>query len=95
LLDYLQGLVEKTRSDPHLSDGLSPRGALAVLAAARSAAYLAGREYVIPEDVQHVFAAVAGHRLVPRGSDAGAPHDHFAGARIAQRIVHETAVINV
>jgi MoxR-like ATPase len=95
LLDYLQLLVDKTRTDPHLADGVSPRGSLGLLACARASAFLAGRSYVIPEDVQAVFAPVVGHRVAVRASDASVAHDHTAGTQIAQRIVGETAVINV
>jgi len=95
LLDYVQTLIEQTRTDPHLADGVSPRGALALLACARASAFLAGRSYVIPEDVQGVFASVVGHRVAVRASDASVAHDHTAGLEIAQRIVAQTAVINV
>jgi MoxR-like ATPase len=63
LIDYVQTLVEATRRDPAYLHGLSPRAALALLAAARAWAFIAGREAVLPEDVQAVFASVAAHRL--------------------------------
>ncbi len=63
LVDYLLRLVEATRREAQFACGLSPRGSLALLSAARAWAYLAGRDYVIPEDVQAVLPAVAGHRL--------------------------------
>lgn len=63
LVDYVLRLVEATRTQPAFALGLSPRGSLALLAAARAWALLAGRDYVIPEDVQAVLPAVAGHRL--------------------------------
>jgi MoxR-like ATPase len=63
LLDYLQRLVAFTRQDDDIGVGLSPRAVLALLHSAKSWAVMEGRDYVIPEDVQHVFAAVAGHRL--------------------------------
>ena len=50
----------------HFAMGLSPRGGIALLRAAQSWAFLAGRPHVIPEDIQAVFAPVVGHRLVPR-----------------------------
>ncbi len=62
LVDYVLRLVEATRTQPAFALGLSPRGSLALLAAARAWALLAGRDYVIPEDVQAVLPAVAGHR---------------------------------
>ncbi|CAM3513976.1 AAA family ATPase [Parendozoicomonas haliclonae] len=66
LLDYLQRLVAATREGDRFVCGLSPRAALALLGAARAWAFLAGRDYVLPEDVQAVFPAVAGHRLQSR-----------------------------
>lgn len=66
LVDYLQRLVQFTRTDASFQCGLSPRGALAMLQCARAWALIQGRKYVIPEDVQAVMPGVAGHRL--RGS---------------------------
>ena len=63
LLDYLQALVEATRHSPRFVHGLSPRAALALLAAARAWAFIDGRAMVLPEDVQAVFPSVAAHRL--------------------------------
>ncbi|WP_079433047.1 MoxR family ATPase [Zoogloea sp. LCSB751] len=63
LLDYLQALLTHSRQGAGFALGLSPRGGLALLAAARAWALLAGRDHVQPEDVQAVLPAVAGHRL--------------------------------
>jgi MoxR-like ATPase len=63
LLDYVQALVAHTRGAPDYASGLSPRAALALLAAARAWALLEGRSAVLPEDVQAVLPGVAGHRL--------------------------------
>ena len=63
LLDYVQALVEATRTSPLFIHGLSPRAALALLAVARAWAYIAGRKMVMPEDVQAVLPSVACHRL--------------------------------
>ena len=78
LVDYLLRLVEATRTQPAFALGLSPRGSLALLAAARAWALLAGRDYVIPEDVQAVLPAVAGHRL----RDQADPTGHGGGALV-------------
>jgi MoxR-like ATPase len=66
LLDYVQALVAHTRSAADLSGGLSPRAAIGMLGAARAWALIEGRAAVIPEHVQAVFPAVAGHRLRQR-----------------------------
>jgi MoxR-like ATPase len=63
LLDYIQALIAATRESPALAVGLSPRGGLALLRAARAWALIAGRDLVLPEDVQAVADAVVGHRV--------------------------------
>ncbi|HEX7369820.1 MAG TPA: MoxR family ATPase [Rhodanobacteraceae bacterium] len=65
LLDYVQALVTASRKHPDIRTGLSPRAGLALLACARAWALLGDRDYTLPEDVQAVFVAVAGHRLIP------------------------------
>ena len=78
LLDYVQALLAASRGhspngggDTGGRRGLSPRAGLMLLAAARAWAMIAGRPMVLPEDVQTVFPAVAGHRLAG-GTRAGA-----------------------
>ena len=63
ILDYLQDLIEFTRSDQSDGQGLSPRGSQAMLRCAQSWAFLDGRNAVIPEDIQAVLPSVIGHRL--------------------------------
>jgi MoxR-like ATPase len=71
LLDYVQSLLAYTRASGHHAEGLSPRAGLALLAASRAWAWLDGRQHVIPEDVQNVLPAVAGHRLHAVQRDGG------------------------
>ncbi|MBG6665179.1 AAA family ATPase [Pseudomonas aeruginosa] len=78
LVDYVLRLVEATRTQPAFALGLSPRGSRALLAAARAWALLAGRDYVIPEDVQAVLPAGAGHRR----RDQADPTGHGGGALV-------------
>ena len=63
LLDYVQELLLQTRSGRWFAEGLSPRAGLGLMRAARAWALLQGRDYLIPDDVQQVFPALAGHRL--------------------------------
>ncbi len=63
LLDYVQDLIEQSRNSANFSNGISPRAALDLVSGARAWAMLAGRDYVIPEDVQDVLPAIIGHRL--------------------------------
>ena len=66
LVAYVQAILSHTRNDADLRHGLSPRAGQALLRAARAWALLEGRDAVLPEDVQAVFPAVAGHRLQGR-----------------------------
>ena len=68
LISYIQALVRHTRESADIEIGLSPRGAQALVAAARAYAFVENHSGVYPDDVQAVFAAVAGHRLKPAGS---------------------------
>ncbi len=63
LVAYLLNILEFTRNGPHFQFGLSPRAGLGLLSAARSHAFLHGREMVLPEDVQAVAPWVLRHRL--------------------------------
>ena len=84
LADYVLRLVEATRTQPQFAWGLSPRGSLALLAAARAWAFLDGRDYVIPEDVQAVLPAVVGHRLRERADPTG-----LGGGTLVQWLLRE------
>jgi len=64
LADYVLDLAQATRRHPRLALGLSTRGALALLKAARITAGLRGAEFVTPDDVKEVAPSVMGHRLV-------------------------------
>ena len=71
LLDYVQRLIAYTRQADVCQLGLSPRGAQALVRTAQSWALVQARGHVLPEDVQAVFAAVVGHRLVGRQDTQG------------------------
>ena len=62
--EYVTRLAQATREHPMITLGISPRGALAVCRLAKSYAYMAGRDYVVPEDVAAIFPDVCAHRLV-------------------------------
>ena len=64
ILDYIIDLVERTRQHPDLLLGASPRAAVAWLNATKASACLAGRDYVIPDDVKEVAAPLLRHRLL-------------------------------
>lgn len=85
LLDYIQRLIAQTRQRELCQLGLSPRGAQALVKSAQAWALLQGRGHVLPEDVQAVFVAVAGHRLVGR--------QETQGDQLARHILSQVDVI--
>ena len=64
VVNYAVALVAQTRNHPQIQRGASPRATLAVVAMARAAAYLNGRDYVVPDDIQTIFAGTVAHRLL-------------------------------
>jgi MoxR-like ATPase len=89
LVDYVQNLLTFSRRSPALAEGLSPRAGLALMQAARAWAMLDGRNHVLPDDVQAVIQAVAGHRLRPaKGGAVG----HRARAELVAGVVKGVAV---
>jgi MoxR-like ATPase len=62
--DYVVDLVRATRERPELRLGSSPRSSVALYRAAQARAYLAGRDFVLPDDVKALAPAVLGHRVL-------------------------------
>jgi MoxR-like ATPase len=90
VLDYLQNLLTFSRRAAMFSEGLSPRAGLGLLQAARAWALLDGRNHVLPDDLQSVLNAVAGHRLRPaKGSAIG----HRARAELVAELTRGVAVL--
>lgn len=63
LLEYLQDILDFTRTSPHFYMGLSPRAGMALLQTAKSWAFLHGRDHTLPEDLQQILPWVISHRL--------------------------------
>ncbi|ETB42105.1 hypothetical protein O974_20750, partial [Mycobacterium avium 11-0986] len=66
VLGYIVDIVGATRSSPALQLGVSPRGATALLATARSWSWLSGRNYVTPDDVKAMARPTLRHRVMLR-----------------------------
>jgi MoxR-like ATPase len=64
ILEYMVSLVEATRRHDEIYLGASPRGALGLLSSSRAWAALAGRDYVLPDDVKALAEPVLAHRLI-------------------------------
>ncbi len=64
MIDYLTRLAQAVRRSPHVELGASPRAGLCLLEAGRAAALLAGRDFVLPDDLKQHLAAAWAHRVV-------------------------------
>lgn len=64
LADYIVSVVRKTREHAQVYLGASPRATLALVHAAQAYAYLAGRDFVIPDDIKFLAPHVLGHRII-------------------------------
>ncbi len=84
LIAYVQRLLQYTREAEGFSYGVSPRGGLALLRCARCWAWLAGRDHVVPEDVQAVLGAVVGHRIRTPDDLAGHESDRLVAQLLAE-----------
>ena len=84
--EYIVALGHSTRGQFEVALGISPRGSLALQRAAQSAAAIAGREFVTPDDVKRLVIPVLAHRLLMQG-DTG--RGHTAAESLLQRLLHE------
>jgi MoxR-like ATPase len=79
LIDYVVALAQATRNHDQLQVGVSPRGSLALLRVAKAAAMLAGRDYLVPEDITANVIPVFAHRCVSKSYLNEADADTTAG----------------
>ncbi len=80
LMAYIVRLVTATRQNPRILQGGSPRATLAVAAVSRAAAFLWGRDYVLPEDIHRIWCDTVAHRLLLASGERDA-------RRIAQEVL--------
>lgn len=69
LIAYIVELVNCMRSDSRVYMPVSPRGSLALMKAAKSYAYIGGRDYVLPDDIKALAVSVLAHRMLVHGMD--------------------------
>jgi MoxR-like ATPase len=87
---YVLNIVEATRRCEDLHVGASPRGALALYRAAQASALVAGRNYVVPDDVKSLALPVLAHRVISKGYLHGGQRE--AVEALIQRLVDEVTV---
>jgi len=84
---YLLDIVSATRTCDDLHVGVSVRGGLALYRAAQSAALVAGRDYVVPDDVKQLAVPVLAHRVISKGYLHGAEREAIEA--LVERLVDE------
>jgi MoxR-like ATPase len=92
LVDYLQEIVGRTRREPRLQLGVSPRGAVALFKAAKAFALVQGRSFLTPDDIIALAVPCLAHRLLPAGTAASTAEAHREAAVILQEITKEVPV---
>ena len=88
LIDYIVELARMTRQEDNVSIGVSPRGTLGMLNVARAYAYIAGRDYVVPEDIKILAPVVWAHRIVLQTGYMNMDNKE----QIIEHVVNNTAV---
>ena len=83
---YLLSLVTATRVHPHLERGASPRATIALVRMAKASAWLEGREFAAPGDIQEQFSHVVSHRLLLNGA---ARMEHLSKGKIIAELLEQ------
>jgi MoxR-like ATPase len=78
--EYVFAIVAQTRSHPLIVSGISTRGGINLVEAAKANAYLEGRDYVAPGDVQAIAAPVGSHRLICRPENENLNKEEILGS---------------
>jgi len=92
LLNYIVTLISKTRNHPDLILGASPRASLAITSISKAAAYLQGRDYVLPNDITPLFIDTLAHRLVLR---PGAENEDLTARKILNDILSSVKALKI
>ena len=92
ILNYIVTLVTKTREHPDLVLGASPRASIAVTSMSKAAAYLQGRDYVLPGDIAPLFADTLAHRLILK---PGAENENITAAKILNEVFDSVKALKI
>ena len=92
ILSYIVTLISKTRNHPDLILGASPRASIALTSISKAAAYLQGRDYVLPSDITPLFADALAHRLILR---PGAENENITAIKILSDILNSVKPLKI
>ncbi|MEN0658378.1 MoxR family ATPase [Caldifermentibacillus hisashii] len=86
---YIISIVTRTRNHPQIYLGVSPRGSIALMQASKSYAYIQGRDFVLPDDIQFLAPFVFSHRMILQSQ---ARYDGVNAEEIISSILSDTKV---
>jgi len=92
ILNYIVTLINKTRNHPDLVLGASPRASIALTSISKAAAFLQGRDYVLPNDITPLFTDTLAHRLILR---PGAENENITATKILNEILASVKTLKV
>ena len=92
ILGYIQDIVDATRTRADLKLGVSPRGALTLLRAARAHALLNHRNYVTPHDVKTLVIPCLAHRISPESRYSTQEQSQQAASLILASLLNDVVV---
>ena len=92
ILNYIVTLINKTRNHPDLLLGASPRASIAIASISKAAAFLQGRDYVIPNDITPLFTDTLAHRLILR---PGAENENITTVKILNNILNSVKPLRI
>ncbi|MBU5341440.1 AAA family ATPase [Caldifermentibacillus hisashii] len=86
---YIISIVTRTRNHPQIYLGVSPRGSIALMQASKSYAYIQGRDFVLPDDIQFLVPFVFSHRMILQSQ---ARYDGVNAEEVISSILSDTKV---
>jgi MoxR-like ATPase len=92
LVDYMLGIIERTRSHEALALGVSPRGSQALYRSVQALAMVESRDYAIPDDIKRLAVPVCAHRVVVNARTSLAQRRSDLGDRIIEEILNQVEV---
>lgn len=92
LIDYLLAIVEQTRQSPLVELGVSPRGAISLIASAKALAAIEGRSFCIADDIKRLVLPCFAHRIVVSSSTGKMSRRSHEANKILKEILRSTEV---
>lgn len=87
--EYIVDLVNRTRTHQSVYLGASPRGSVALMKAAQAYAYIHGRDYVLPDDVQYLAKYVLPHRIILKSE---AKFEGMTADQVVKKVIDRTPI---